>query len=203
MRNKATHLFLAVSTDFIVKAPLVPGSFTYSSLGGGMWEVVGVAPVLRTSAWVVCSAGNGGRSSERRPLNALLMIRGMNRDERDEDADRCDALSGSDVEMSVDGEADAVLGRAGCCTVEAEDWLDRNDRERCIGERVIGTAAPGAPFAASDALGTSAWPMSTDHRRRRLAGRSVWLCCVGAECSEVRGLEGSSSPAPMRMGCCG
>ncbi|CAK5280140.1 unnamed protein product, partial [Mycena citricolor] len=31
-----THLFLGVSTDLIVSAPLVPGSFTYSSFGGGI-----------------------------------------------------------------------------------------------------------------------------------------------------------------------
>jgi hypothetical protein len=45
------------------------------------------------------------------------MILGMNRDERDDDADRCGELPG---EMSVDGTVDAVLGRGGC-VVEAAD----------------------------------------------------------------------------------
>lgn len=139
----------------------------------------------------------------------MLIIRGMNRDERDDDADtcdepeRCDELSGSvdgEVEMSCDGGVVAVLGRVEACTVDADPF----ERYEC--ERAMGTAdrCSGADDAASDELGTSAWPMSTDHRRRRDVGRSVWLICVGAECSDVRGLDGSSSGAvPNRMGSCG
>jgi hypothetical protein len=60
------------------------------------------------------------------------MILGTNRDERDDDADRCRELSGGEAEMSVDGTVDAVLGRADC-VVEAADWLERYEYERVIG----------------------------------------------------------------------
>jgi hypothetical protein len=79
------------------------------------------------------------------------MIRGMNRDERDDDAERCDELSGP-VEMRVDGGVDAVLGRAGSVVlVEAADWLERYE---C--ERVIGARSTWAGAGTSAELGTRA-----------------------------------------------
>ncbi|KAJ7670360.1 hypothetical protein B0H17DRAFT_1209356 [Mycena rosella] len=78
-------------------------------------EDVGVAPMRRTLCSVVLRAGSDGRSS-RRPWNVLLIIRGMNQNNRDNEAERWDELSGrvsGDVEMSVNGDVDVVLGRAG------------------------------------------------------------------------------------------
>ena len=70
------YLFLAVSTDFTITEPLVPGNFTYSSFGAGAWDEAGVAACFFASASV--SLGVEGRSSDLRELKAFVMIRGMN-----------------------------------------------------------------------------------------------------------------------------
>jgi hypothetical protein len=94
-----SNLFFAVSTDLISKAPLVPGSFTYSGLGAValLWAGEGIALSLGSNWFRV------GELS-RRVVKALLMIRGI---KRDRDRDR-GGFSDEDAVIVVTVE---VLGR--------------------------------------------------------------------------------------------
>jgi len=79
-RVETVYLFFCVSTALITRAPLVPGSFTYSNFGGGAGGGGGALNHLFVSASAAEVVG-GGRSSDRL-LSALLIILGINRDER-------------------------------------------------------------------------------------------------------------------------
>lgn len=81
IRLQCTDLFFAVSTDLIIKAPLVPGSFTYSNFGGGACPATVLPDVfLPSTVSEDFTESACGWSSERLELKALLMIRGMNRE---------------------------------------------------------------------------------------------------------------------------
>ena len=56
-------------------APLVPGSFTYSSFGGGAWVGVEVVAALAFSV-----SDEDGRDDPRLPENAPENMRGRKRD---------------------------------------------------------------------------------------------------------------------------
>lgn len=73
---------MAVSTALTSIAPFVPGSFTYSSLGGGDGLEPGVHLVPSPSSMGL--DGGAGERSLLRPCRALLNIRGINRDVREE-----------------------------------------------------------------------------------------------------------------------
>lgn len=73
--NRQAYLFVAVSTDSISNAPLVPGSLTYSNLGAGACPWAGF---FTRSA----SKTRGFGESSRLEVNALEIMRGTNQ-ERD------------------------------------------------------------------------------------------------------------------------
>lgn len=99
-----------------MRDPLVPGSLTYSSFGGGAGGGGGgTLNHLLVSASIVEIAG-GNPSSDRLP-SALLMILGINRDER------------KFVEVAEDGAIDARDGG----TDEDNGSADAEDRTGGIG----------------------------------------------------------------------
>lgn len=65
------YLFFAVSTAFTITAPLVPGSFTYSSFGAGAGGGGATAIFLESAVDGLEAAGG---SSERREENAFEII---------------------------------------------------------------------------------------------------------------------------------
>lgn len=77
-----SHLFFCVSTALIMRAPFVPGSLTYSSFGGGAGGGGGGALSHLLVSPSTAEFIGGSRSSDRLP-RALLIIFGINRDERE------------------------------------------------------------------------------------------------------------------------
>lgn len=118
------HLFFAVSTDLMSSAPFVPGSFTYSNFGAGACPWVGFVSAFTLSA----SKARGLGESSRLEVNALLIMRGMNR-ERDCGLGVLDGVgSTEDVVVIWDVVAGDVDGRddtGGLMVVADEDGCTR------------------------------------------------------------------------------
>lgn len=92
------YLFFCVSTALIKRAPLVPGSLTYSSFGGGAGGGGGIVLNHLLPSASIGEKVEGDRSSERL-LRALLMNREKNRDERE----ALDATEEGAMEVRDDG----------------------------------------------------------------------------------------------------
>ena len=120
-QGRWTNLFFCVSTALIIRAPLVPGSLTYSNFGGGVWGVPGLWTLPRfesASKYFIVSVG--ARSPFREP-NALLKNRGRMR-VREEGRGKggvgtdgiiseIDGWPPADVEGRRGGDVSAVEGR--------------------------------------------------------------------------------------------
>lgn len=100
---------MAVSTALTIRAPFVPGSFTYSNLGGGACDANEVPFVFFRPSSVAFRTGRGGRSSDLLPLKAFVMMRGIKREEREDWEETMDgAVSGSSGTLAVEGAIDDV-----------------------------------------------------------------------------------------------
>jgi hypothetical protein len=149
--NWYAHLFLAVSTALTIKAPFVPGSFTYSNFGGGIGGIGDVAVTLfELSISTVFGMGEEGRSSDLRPWKAFVIKRGIKREDIAEREDKADGVvSGSAGTAGVDGaiqidSGGEVDGR----TVDARDRLDRSECDRV--PRVVGRSPTTGVDAVRD-----------------------------------------------------
>ncbi len=100
------YLFLAVSTALIIRDPLVPGSFTYSSLGGGACGSIG-EPFTRLESESLPPLLEGRSLSDLIFWIALLIILGMNR-ERDDVADVAEVMEVAE-ERVENAELDAAM----------------------------------------------------------------------------------------------
>lgn len=136
------HLFLAVSTDFTSSAPLVPGSLTYSSLGGGDCATSGAPTNRFDESASICLDGDEGRSSPRRLWNAFVSMRGMNLEREMEEWEETIEGAGSGTGGTLN--ADVEDGMPWVGDVEGRtvlaDRLDLNDVER---DNIPGTRSLG------------------------------------------------------------
>jgi hypothetical protein len=125
----ASHLFLGVSTALTISAPFVPGSFTYSSLGGGACDTCGVPGVLFRLSSTDFGTGRGGLSSDLLPWKAFVMIRGIKREEREDWEETTDGVvSGSSGTLVVEGVMDELsLGEEFGRMVDVCELLERKE----------------------------------------------------------------------------